>query len=156
MAWYGPYQYLELFVQVIEKYVNVQEGQTQYAIFCFFSGNDIRDIKEYERWLDGGAYYKYLPQQNFLERYITAMSDILRVLFPDMLKRAIRSILRNPIDYKDDLGIINLADEQLPMRFAYWNEKHTAEQLLKNKEWKKLRELLKLEGMVARAALEFF
>lgn len=143
MAWYGPYQYVELFVQVIEKYVNVQEGQTQYATFCFFSGNDIRDIQEYERWLDGGAYYKYLPQQNFLERYITAMSDILRALIPDILKRAIRSIFRTPIDYKDDLGFVTVADEQKLMRFAYWNEKRTADQLLESKEWEKLRELLK-------------
>lgn len=139
-SWYGPYQYVELFTHVIKKHPSPRNKKSKYAIFCFFSGNDIRDIKEYDRWLSGKSYYDYLPQQNFFERYIAAMSDMLGALLRELPGKTNSVVSR---DSKRHLGTIKLADEKILMRFAYWNEKNTTEKLLQNREWKELKELLK-------------
>ncbi len=135
-GWYGPYQYIELLLQVMPKFLNGKKDQPKIAIFCFFSGNDIRDIKEYDKWLNGGTYYTFLPQQNFLKRYITVMSDIEKGAIKFFLKMKQR-------DPSENLGVIKIQENKIPMRFAYWNEKKTADQLLQKTEWKKLRQLLK-------------
>jgi hypothetical protein len=70
-GWYGPYQYLELF----RKYGLALKPR--YALFCFFAGNDIHDIKEYKRWRREGVYYFYRGElsKSFLARYLIALSD---------------------------------------------------------------------------------
>lgn len=51
-GWYGPYQYLELLKRHATKL------RPRYVFFMFFSGNDIRDVQEYERWKRSGHYYR--------------------------------------------------------------------------------------------------
>lgn len=47
IGWYGPNQYLEVFKRYGLR------NHPQYAVFCFFEGNDIQNIKEYAAWKKG-------------------------------------------------------------------------------------------------------
>src|ERR1051325_3081934 len=53
-AWYGPYQYLALLKR------EIRGGSFRYVVFCFFAGNDLDDMRQYERWNQKrGDYYFY-------------------------------------------------------------------------------------------------
>lgn len=70
MEWYGPFQYLEVFKRfVIPKHPD-------YVLLCFFEGNDLRDMREYQKWKNGGNYYHFdLTDKNIFQRYALAMRD---------------------------------------------------------------------------------
>lgn len=46
-SWYGPYQYVE----VCKRYAIPLKPKV--VLSCFFAGNDVQDIDEYERWERG-------------------------------------------------------------------------------------------------------
>src|SRR5262249_16934344 len=66
---YGPFQYLEIL-----KMYGVPR-KPQYALFCFYEGNDIRDIAGYLAWRRTGRYNGRYFGQAFWGRYITALTD---------------------------------------------------------------------------------
>lgn len=73
LGWYGPHQYLSVF----KKYVI--EKKPSIVLFCFFEGNDFRDIREYLKWEKGNDYYHFnLTKKNFIERYFLSIESTLR------------------------------------------------------------------------------
>lgn len=72
MEWYGPPQYLEVFKKFALR------RRPRVALFCFFEGNDLRDIREYLKWKKGGHYYHFnLTSKNLFQRYFLALGDTL-------------------------------------------------------------------------------
>ncbi len=148
-GWYGPLQYLEVF----KRYGLGMKAK--YALLCFFSGNDAEDVRQYMRWQrggEGGDYYSFVVgRTNFFIRYLHALRDTYW---------AIRHWVRSYFDsvyvfigvtFTDeaiskgihpDLGLIQLNGQVVPMRFNYWNQHATSEQLLSRDEWKTLRTVM--------------
>ena len=156
-GWYGPFQYLELFKQYAPRV------RPQYAVLCFFDGNDAEDTKQYIRWLKGKSYYTFVLSTNsYLNRYFTAFRDSYTYLFKKMEtwkdntfpntpssvaviknQEAHRTEDALPTEIHPDLGLIDLNGQLVPMRFNYWNRLMPAEELLKTEEWKAIGQLLK-------------
>jgi SGNH hydrolase-like domain, acetyltransferase AlgX len=144
-GWYGPYQYLELF----RKYGIALKPK--YALFCFFGGNDIHDIKEYERWRREGVYYFYRGElsKSFLARYLIALSDtgsyVLK-LAKDFSREfhalKNRSTKFNGSEIHPGLGMIRIGRMEHKMKVTGWDLEGSPEQLLASKEWQTLRSLL--------------
>lgn len=156
-AWYGPFQYLELFKQYGPKV------KPQYAVLCFYDGNDVEDTKQYLRWLKGKSYHTFvLSTQSYLGRYFTAFRDSYKYLFKRIgawndsifpntpssvavIKNQEPSRTGDALDAKihPDLGLIDLNGKLVPMRFNYWNRSMPTEELLRTEEWKAIGQLLK-------------
>lgn len=135
-AWYGPYQYLELFRRYA---VPLRE---RYAILCFFAGNDITDIQEYRQWLTTGEYYFYTDysRASFLRRYHMAGYEA-----PMALLNVIESWWAEP-KLKPrpaaNLGVFQLGKQRVVMKTDYWNQTETTQRLLSSEPWEDLRSLL--------------
>ncbi len=151
-AGYGPYQYELLFEE--RKHL-----KPKYALFCFFSGNDIRDTRNYLEFLSGGDYGSYLRHRSVILRYGVALSDSVGVLRKALLSifEAIRSKLERTISASsywhketpkkekkmpDYIGGIRVGGETVLMRFSYWNTKMDADELIKEREWVSLDAIL--------------
>jgi acetyltransferase AlgX (SGNH hydrolase-like protein) len=136
-AWYGPYQYLELY----KRYGLALHPK--YAIFCFFSGNDIRDIEEYKRWLNEGIYYSNRDpaRVSFFRRYANAFLDSGEALFVAVEKMWLR---RPGHGFNPDMGVFRLGNEDVRMKFDsdYWNPTETPQQLLSSDPWRELGTLI--------------
>ena len=144
-AWYGPHQYLELF----KRY-----GVTlkpKYAVFCFFSGNDIHDIKEYERWRRQGTYYFYTGElsRGFFTRYLIALSDtgsyvLKRIagLRRNSHARSGKMTTAQESRIHPGLAVIRIGKTDTKMKVTGWDDEGTAEQLLTRREWQTLRYIL--------------
>jgi hypothetical protein len=144
-GWYGPYQYLELF----RKYGLALKPR--YAVFGFFVGNDIDDIKEYERWRREGVYHFYRGEfsKSFLAKYLIALSDSGSYLLKQ--GRNLRSelyALKNGLtgvqgsEIHPGLAVIRVGKTELKMKITGWEQEGSPEQLLASKEWQTLRSLL--------------
>lgn len=156
-GWYGPFQYIELFKRYAPRV------RPQYAVLCFFDGNDAEDAKQYIRWLEGKSYYTFvLSTTSYLNRYFTAFRDSYTYLFEKMETwkdntfpntPSSVAVIKNqeahrtedglPTEIHPDLGLIDLNGQLVPMRFNYWNRLMPAEELLKTEEWKAIGQLLK-------------
>jgi len=123
-AWYGPYQYNELLRQYGPKL------QPRYAVFCFFDGNDVKDIEEYEDWLAGGDYYHLRLTRPFLSRFSSVLGDLGGLAKSAFTKKEFRGRV---------LGILRLGDREVRMKFGYWSDPATKEELLQRPAWKRLR-----------------
>ncbi len=65
VAGYGPFQYLE----VLKRYA--LPLKPKYALFVFYAGNDIEDMRSYRKWeTEGGYHTAYLLSRSFLVRYL--------------------------------------------------------------------------------------
>jgi hypothetical protein len=74
---YSPYQYVAL----LETYG--VKAKPKYAVFCFYAGNDILDLLEYEKWLNGGNYYRVGDESlSYFKRYFLALSDAVLPYIP--------------------------------------------------------------------------
>ena len=140
LGWYGPHQYLKL----AEKYL--PEIKPTYAFFCFFAGNDIRDIKAYENWKRTGSYYFYhsntLP--NILMGYLKILTDAYYVGIRKMatLSANIESRMKGIDSLHPVMSIVQVGDKEVPMRFWYIDEQYRTDLLPSTPVWKKLRSIL--------------
>lgn len=141
-AWYGPDQYIELF----KRYG--MDLKPKYALFGYFDGNDLKNIRDYLQWLDTGDYKHFPIGQGFFARYAVAMSGIwsqLRTSTMQLIDGArTGGEEQNPggLD-RVDIGMIALGDQEIRMRFAYWNPLIGTETLMKSPEVRRLRTLLR-------------
>lgn len=149
-GWYGPFQYLEVF----RRYALPLKPEV--VLFCFFAGNDIDDIEQYQQWRSGGAYHFYDGQlsRSFLRRYLTALSDTREAMMnglrpsrgplgdSDPASRATYAVDSAGSQLHPELGIIRLGSRDVPMAFAYWQNDAPAEELLASEPWQTLRSLL--------------
>lgn len=134
-AFYGPYQYVE----VLKRYARLVRGQ--YVLFCFFDGNDIADIREYQRWQREGRYHFYydIDRLTSIERYVAAFGDTVHWLRQSARGLRPRSRAR---EVHPDLAVIRLRNATVPMAFMYWNWRASPDELLALEEWGILRQLL--------------
>lgn len=164
-AGYGPYQYEIL----LNEYLKLRP---RYAVFCFFAGNDMRDVRNYDEFLSGKDYGIYLRRRNFLERYVVAVSDTflaLQTIFEQTIVPNIGALASETISLvvedkgvkkkrgkiRDYIGAIKLDDAKIPMRFSYWNSKLSAEELIQQKEWQSLKSILRsIKGTTERHGIE--
>ncbi|MFC1853895.1 hypothetical protein ACFL27_27235, partial [candidate division CSSED10-310 bacterium] len=142
--WYGPDQYNEL----LKEYG--QQLKPRYAIFCFFEGNDIDDVREYLSWLHGGNYHHLaIIKGSFWTRYFIALKDSYAYLRSSWQRlRQQRPGTRGSAQVSKstplhpELAIINLPDKKVVMRFGYWNAYASKDHLLQCLEFRRLRILL--------------
>jgi hypothetical protein len=141
--WYGPYQY----VKVLRRYA--LDLKPRFALFCFFSGNDIMDIQQYENWLQGGDYHNFTLSRSFLGRFRAVLSDIGFAINSALketmgLRRVWTKVWMNWHNEKvpPNLGIANIGGQQVPMGFGHWNPTGTPDELLNRNEWVTLRMLI--------------
>jgi hypothetical protein len=165
-GWYGPHQYVELLRRFGPSL------RPRYALFCFFTGNDVENVEEYARWARGGSYYDWgTAQRAFPVRYAIALADARRY-FGDELAgwwRSPRATLPAPVAAPPPtrataaaaassgapvrtpvlagaahprVGVVALGGTRVPMRFAYHPQPRSAGALLESEGWRTLRELL--------------
>jgi hypothetical protein len=137
LAFYGPYQYLEL-------YKRYGIGlHPKYAIFCFASATDIRDIEEYKRWLTEGIYYTHRDpaRVSFFRRYLNAFMDSGEAIYVAAEKWWLRRP-GHPLD--PDLGVFRVGTKDVRMKLEpdFWNPTESPEQLLASDPWRELSSLL--------------
>jgi len=139
-GWYGPYQYVELFRRF------APEVRPTHAVFCFFAGNDIEDLLEYDGWRRGEGYYDFdLGEADFLGRYRSALGDAGRFL-GTKAHRLRRRLMPSDRDEgrpaHPRLAEVQLGDETVPIRIRYEDGHATADRLNASEEWRRLRSLL--------------
>ena len=108
LAWYGPFQYLETLRRV------AVSPEMKVALFCFFEGNDLSDIREYLKWKSGGAYYDHYllhPDTTIFRRFSFFLDDLV-------LLRS-RLPVKFPFEfYGKQLMEIDLNGKRMETRFA--------------------------------------
>jgi hypothetical protein len=138
--WYGPHQYVEL----LRRYAPVTKPKL--ALFCFFDGNDLRDLHEYEIWARGGDYYDFaLARKGFLARYGAALLDTGHTIerwIRYHRYRLLHAASRWEGSIHPDLGLFAIGPRMLPMRIVYRPARQSADELLQSQGWKILRRLL--------------
>ncbi len=129
-GWYGPFQYPE----VLKKYGLAKKPKV--ALFCFFEGNDLRDVQEYIRWKNGGNYYHFnLTSKNFLHRYILALRS-LAGFGKKKLREAVRA------NSHADLANIRLRNKDYKAIIHYRANEKQAVEILRSQEGEGLRRLI--------------
>jgi SGNH hydrolase-like domain, acetyltransferase AlgX/PAS fold len=139
---YGPLQYLE----VLKRY-GIQQ-KPRYALFVFYSGNDIQDISEYLRWKEGKGKYYYagVLSQPFLGRYVVALKDgahflggVADTIFSMML---VKHPYHNPERVHPDIAVITLGHRDYEMLIPAENKIRSSSELLASEEGQALRKTL--------------
>jgi hypothetical protein len=145
---YGPPQYLEVLKRYGVKY------QPKYALFGFYEGNDIPNIRDYLVWKSGARDNKYVflryAQPSFLRRYWAAL-DTAAVSIWRMVRLPIDLTLDNVAhnggygsEIHPSLGLLQLAGgSHEPMLFVdRLNANESSEEMLKKEEWRELERVL--------------
>jgi hypothetical protein len=152
-SWYGPYQYVEVL-----KRLTAQPQPPRHALFMFYAGNDVEDIRQYERWLEDGRYYgqdRSYWKAPLHRRFAIAARQAL-----DRTRSTLRRRLRPPpapAESKPEpavhprLALVQLDDGLVPMLVAGRTPEMPADTLLASQEWQTLRRLI---GDFAQHALE--
>ena len=149
-SWYGPFQYLELLRR------HAIPLRPDIVMLCFFAGNDIEDIGQYERWRSMGAYHFYEGElsRSFFRRYLTALSETGAYVAKRLLSRARREAAHwttpsdpsetphQPAPVHPELAVVELGSTEVTMAFAYWRHEASAAELLSTESWQTLRSLL--------------
>jgi len=139
---YGPFQYLE----VLKRYgIKKMPG---YALFSFYEGNDISDIRSYTEWRNGKGSYNSVYQVgslSFLERYYVAGRQALR-LFGDAVataaERSMEQLLRIHYSSPDLVVIRTKPNRVYKTSFVDTFAASEGKDLLVSKEWIQLRNIL--------------
>ena len=136
-GFYGPYQYVELL-----KLFALKE-KPEYVLFCFFDGNDIADIAQYQRWRETGSYYFFydLSTKSWFQRYRAAGADTWGYLRTQFVAYWTRS--RPAEGIHPSLGVLRLGGRDVRVRVAYWSRRRSANQLLASDGWQALRTLVR-------------
>ena len=141
-SWYGPSQYLEL----LKRYALALRPKV--VLLGFYAGNDIEDIREYQRWRREHRYYFYADhaQRPFVVRYAIALTDTGAFLRETIAKRLARPPRPRtpgaPGEIHPKLGLVRVGAPVVPMAFGEWNPQGSAAQLLATAEWQALHALL--------------
>lgn len=153
-AWYGPYQYVEVLERTLESL-----RPRGFALFMFYAGNDIEDIRQYERWRSDGRYHGHdrrYWQASAPRRFVIAWGQALERL--NDLGRKQRPRLRNRMDPSQEqsasrgthtaadvhpgLAMARIGDALVPMTMGALSPEAPADSLLLSDEWLTLRRLI--------------
>jgi hypothetical protein len=137
LGYYGPYQYLEIY----KRYGLALHPKI--ALFCFFSGNDIRDIWQYKRWLADGIYYTHRDpaRVSFFRRYLNAFMDAGEAIYVAVENWWHR---RPGAALDPEVGVFRVGgkDVRIKLDSDYWNLPGAPQQLLASDPWRDLSGLL--------------
>ena len=140
----GPIQYLEIF-----KRYGLRR-KPKYAIFPFFEGNDIWDIKQYLNWERGEDYWQNPPlSRPLFTRYLAAMeylarhfnAKLLRMFKTPTSKRRWLDLEYEPRNAFAEVQIGPLTQKMDLIWYTY--PRQSVETLLASIEWQELRRVLK-------------
>jgi hypothetical protein len=136
-SFYGPYQYVE----VLKRYALPEAPKV--ALFCFFSGNDAADVREYERWLRERRYYFFedLSRRHFAQRYWMALSDSANLARKGVAK-GLEALSRPRGEIHPELAILRLGARSVTVRMAYWDHALPVDEMLERRPWVTLQMLL--------------
>ncbi len=150
---YGPIQYLE----VLKRY-GIKK-HPEYALFSFFEGNDIQDIRVYLRWRKGeavGAYksiYDSLSSQTLFRRYAVAAAQTAAYVKERAGKEiwlAVQAALAtidagrgNGRPIHPDLAVLKMGNNYHTVLLSgvFWDTRST-DDMLKTEEWQVLKKIL--------------
>ena len=131
LGWYGPHHYLRL----AEQYTAALKPKT--VVISIFAGNDLPDIREFERWQQGGSYYEFVDQTaNIVQRFFIALRQVYDA--------AIWYVSKSDEDDESErnVGIIRIGDVDTTMAFAYFDAPTSAADVAKTAEWRSLAQIL--------------
>jgi len=127
---HGPSQY----VRVLKRYGLTPKPR--FVLFCFFEGNDMNDIRNYQKWKETKVHpYAISTGNNFVQRYIMALKDV-------MYEPLVLIFGEHSQSPPGNLVTIKVGDSTIKTAISYKNETRTPDELLKLNEWNILRELL--------------
>src|SRR5262249_16341418 len=138
---YGPFQYLE----VLKRYGI--KRKPKYALFCFYEGNDILDIRAYLDWRAGGNYHNSskVLSSTFLQRYILAVSGIAQYFGNNISLEAallFSKMRKNEYHIHQDIVAVNIKNKSYEMLLSHKNNIGSIDEIIKSEEWKSLKEIL--------------
>jgi hypothetical protein len=134
---YGPYQYLEVF----KRYGVAQKPKR--ALFCFYEGNDIRDMRSYLVWKQTGKYNGRYFHQPFWGRYLTAVTDEISYLqsaFWMQVQLAENKFYSEKIH--PDVADVNIGHKNYPMLFYHRADTRPPDEIERSKELQQLKAIL--------------
>jgi len=136
---YGPFQYLE----VLKRY-GIKK-KPAYAVFSFYEGNDISDVRRYIDWRNNKRSYNVytVGSLGFFRRYFVALRQTLR-LFGDVFATGVeRGIRLLGTDYSPNVVVIRARPDRI-YKTSFRNRfpESPANDLLASKEWMQLRSIL--------------
>ena len=134
---YGPFQYLEILKR------HGIPTKPKYALFCFYEGNDIRDIRGYLEWKRTGKYNGRYFSQPFLGRYVTALTDeisYLRSLASTTIQLVPNTSRRRNIH--PDVAVVTIGNRNYEVLFHYKSDPRPVDQIIRSTEWKHLGKIL--------------
>ena len=142
---WGPFQYLE----ALKKY-GVQQ-KPKYALFVFYAGNDIDDMREYLGWKKGehrNDYDASFLSQPFLRRYVTVLKDGADLLgsVGDTIFSMTLGMLKNShisaASIHPDLAVVNIGQNTYKMLIPPENKISSSAELLASQYGEALKEIL--------------
>jgi hypothetical protein len=149
VAGYGPFQYVELLKRHGLKHT------PKYALFCFFEGNDLGDIRQYLKWKAGGNYQRFsVISKPFLERYFVALTSsagFLRENISVPMRSALNSVFSPPAHIHPDIVVLRLGTDEHRVRLFYRNDRRSTHEITRSSEWQELTRLLAEFKAVAMA-----
>jgi hypothetical protein len=120
------------------------QKQPKYAVFSFFEGNDLREIRKYLQWKKGGVYNSNgVVSRTFLDRYKIAMQDTVRYL-REVISVLVQLGWSAIIGQRThpDLVSLQIADKEFKTIMFYKNDTRSTEEIIRSVEWKELRNIL--------------
>jgi hypothetical protein len=140
VAGYGPFQYVELLKR------HGLKDPPKYALFCFFEGNDLGDIRQYLKWKAGGNYQRFtVISKPFLQRYfaaLTSSADFLTDNVSIAMRLALNSMSSSPTHVHPDIVVLRLGTDEHRVRLFYRNDRRSTREITRSSEWKELTRLL--------------
>jgi hypothetical protein len=134
LAWFGPYQYLEVLRHEVPK------SGGRFALFCFFEGNDLVDIKEYRKWKTGGDYYQFKLRPGFhlWDRFRLAINDVGQAIHSHFIEPQAKP----ESFFKNQLVDLKLKGEHQRVVFHYKPDFRSAVQITDSEEGRDLQKIL--------------
>jgi hypothetical protein len=146
---YGPFQYLEL----LKRY-GLRKAP-KYALFCFFEGNDLKDVLAYLEWQRGGEY-GFLSELSkpFLQRYLLALKEAALYAIKTgslTIQTALAGMDHWPNDVHRDIAVLRLGNETHKVFLAEKNDPRPPAMIRSSPEWQALTTILREFKTVATA-----
>lgn len=139
-SWYGPFQFLEL----LKRYGT--QRKPRYAVFSFFEGNDLSDIREYMQWSKGGDYYHFnLTAKSFLQRYEIALKEAGQYIGESFASMVLSLVGRTDQDTgrtRHDVVDLRLGDRNIKVRLGQKINVAETAAIVRSDEWQQLRKIV--------------
>lgn len=137
-GWYGPPQYVELLRE------HGSRLRPEVVLFCFFDGNDMKDLEQYDLWRQGGSYYDFgAIEAPFFRRLGVALRDTGRTALQALrYLRPRRSSSDASLREQSGVREVRVGDRTVTMRFGYHPDSPAGRALRGEPAWSRMRRLL--------------